>query len=182
MMGPQGGQGEWEGGQVAAAKQGRVEPGGRSCADPGGARKGGEGTWLTWWRPGRDEGIDYEVVWGVVLLAGFALVRLLPPAFFTWYACPFRRLTGLPCPTCGMTRATLHAVHSAWGEAWAINPLGTLVLALAAGFVLYAGVVTVFGLPRPRIDLRHRYAVVIFRVLLPVAVLVNWGYLIHHGV
>ena len=37
--------------------------------------------------------------------------------------CPFRRLTGLPCPACGATRALLAASRLDFGRAFALNPI-----------------------------------------------------------
>lgn len=138
--------------------------------------------WVQWWSPRRDAGVDYELLWGAVLLVVFAAARLLPSRLLTWYPCPFHKVTGMPCPTCGTTRATLHAVHLEWGAAFSLNPLGTVGIALAWMYIGYAAVVTTLRLPRPRFSFRHRYAVLFFRVLLPLALLLNWGYLIHHGV
>lgn len=51
--------------------------------------------------------------------------------------CPFRRLTGLPCPTCGLTRSWSALMHGQFGDSVAFHPLGPVTLlgaaALAAG-------------------------------------------------
>lgn len=44
--------------------------------------------------------------------------------------CPFRTLTGLPCPGCGLTRSWVYLAHGWWGHALAANPFG-IVLAVA---------------------------------------------------
>ncbi len=46
--------------------------------------------------------------------------------------CPFRRITGLPCPSCGMTRAMAALSHGAWDLAIACNVASPLVGALCA--------------------------------------------------
>lgn len=38
-------------------------------------------------------------------------------------ACLFRRLTGIPCPGCGMTRAFAHLAKGEWAAAWTNHPL-----------------------------------------------------------
>lgn len=48
--------------------------------------------------------------------------------------CPFRRLTGLPCPTCGLTRSWSAALHGRLGESVAFHPLGPLTVVGAAAF------------------------------------------------
>ncbi|WP_420040251.1 DUF2752 domain-containing protein [Gordonia sp. MP11Mi] len=45
--------------------------------------------------------------------------------------CPFRRLTGLPCPGCGLTRAFVYTMHGDLPSAFAAHAFGPLVVALA---------------------------------------------------
>ena len=51
------------------------------------------------------------------------------------WGCWFRERFGVPCPTCGMTRSTLLAVHGQLGAAWHLNPAGAL---LAPGLFVFA--------------------------------------------
>lgn len=52
-------------------------------------------------------------------------------------ACGVRARFGVPCPTCGVTRGVVLAVHGAWADAWSLAPgaamavAGMVVLALA---------------------------------------------------
>lgn len=52
--------------------------------------------------------------------------------------CPFRMLTGLPCPGCGLTRSWVHLMHGDVGGAFAFNVFGPLTLALTAVAVVLA--------------------------------------------
>jgi Protein of unknown function (DUF2752) len=47
--------------------------------------------------------------------------------------CPLLALTGVPCPFCGMTVATVAITHGHWATATAASPLAFLVAALAVG-------------------------------------------------
>jgi hypothetical protein len=44
--------------------------------------------------------------------------------------CPFRRLTGLPCPGCGMTRSFVALAHGDVGASFSFHPLGPLMMAI----------------------------------------------------
>jgi hypothetical protein len=75
-------------------------------------------------RPARDLRIG-----GAALVGAAALWPVLPlhPPF----ACPLRAITGIPCPLCGMTRASVAAVHGHFGTSLAFNPGGLLVVLVA---------------------------------------------------
>jgi hypothetical protein len=44
--------------------------------------------------------------------------------------CPLRTLTGVPCPFCGMTTASVAITHGNWATAAGANPFAYLVVAL----------------------------------------------------
>src|SRR3954465_15376423 len=44
--------------------------------------------------------------------------------------CPFRRLTGLPCPGCGMSRSFVALAHGDISDAFAYNRLRPLLMAI----------------------------------------------------
>jgi len=58
------------------------------------------------------------------------------------WCCGFHKITGLPCPSCGMTRALFAAANGRFKEAFAFHPLGLLLfvsgIALSFVFVLEA--------------------------------------------
>lgn len=55
---------------------------------------------------------------GLAALGGFLLFRVWVPAPGRESTlCPLRRLTGLPCPGCGMTRAFAHLAKGEWSAA-----------------------------------------------------------------
>jgi len=49
--------------------------------------------------------------------------------------CPFRLMTGLPCPGCGLTRSWVYLLHGQPGAATAANPFGILALLAAVALV-----------------------------------------------
>lgn len=57
---------------------------------------------------------------GVVWIAAYFLQPYVQHAPTV---CTFRLVTGKPCLTCGMTRATCALAHGKWAEAWHYHPL-----------------------------------------------------------
>ncbi|MFZ2242283.1 MAG: DUF2752 domain-containing protein, partial [Gordonia amarae] len=53
--------------------------------------------------------------------------------------CPFRMMTGLSCPGCGLTRSWVYTMHGDWAAAFGANIVGPLLI--AAVVVLAAVVV-----------------------------------------
>lgn len=49
--------------------------------------------------------------------------------------CPFRRITGIPCPLCGTTTAAVLLVRGRLVDALQVNPLGVLVVLVAVWVV-----------------------------------------------
>lgn len=85
----------------------------------------------------RDRKLGLAMAGGGVLY--FALVwggwELMP--------CPLLKVTGLPCPGCGMTRSCLALLRGDWLESWRMNPFGPVFAVFWA--VVGAGVL----LPQP---------------------------------
>ena len=63
---------------------------------------------------------------------------VLAARFLPWHKlpsmCMFYHLTGLPCPSCGMTRSVISLTHLRFREAVSLNPLGPLFVGM---FVLW---------------------------------------------
>jgi hypothetical protein len=53
----------------------------------------------------------------------------------TWLVCPIRHFTGVPCPTCGMTRAFMALARGDLSAAWQHHALGGAVF-LAFGVAI----------------------------------------------
>jgi hypothetical protein len=58
---------------------------------------------------------------GWILLASFVLLTGSLLGISLWF-CPFRAITGLPCPGCGLTRAVSSMVAGRWEDALQFHP------------------------------------------------------------
>jgi hypothetical protein len=113
---------------------------------------------------------------GIVAGAAVLLLRLdrLPFVF-----CVFKQLTGLPCPTCGGTRAVGRLAALDVHGAFVMNPLA---VALAVTVALWA-VSDLVLLPRRqslRLEIRPDLATPA-RVTVVLVALMNWAYLVLAG-
>jgi len=68
---------------------------------------------------------DYYIKYGVVLL--LIMILLLIPENIIYRnevtLCIFKKITGIPCPFCGMTRASCDILHFRFLSALSYNPL-----------------------------------------------------------
>jgi hypothetical protein len=115
---------------------------------------------------------------GIGLLAA-AVVGLLGLDRVPLTFCVFKGLTGLPCPTCGSTRAVAQLFDLDPAGALAMNPFTTLVAVVIAAWA----VVDVLLLPRRR-ALRVGLSRPVghgFRIAAFVAFVANWVYLLVVG-
>jgi hypothetical protein len=121
--------------------------------------------------------------WGTVFLGagvlGVAAVGLLHLDHLPFSTCFFKLLTGLPCPTCGTTRALGRLFALDVAGAFAMNPLATL----GAIALLAWGLTDLALLPARKalaIEVSDPVARVL-RVAALVAVVLNWVFLIASG-
>jgi hypothetical protein len=114
-----------------------------------------------------------EVFAGLFALS-FLAARFLP-LLALGYVCPFRAATGLPCATCGMTRAWVALAHGEIPRALSASPLGALLAAAAWAFALAAALRLLLGLawPRPRPGAARAAALLGLGALLA-----NWAWLV----
>ena len=91
--------------------------------------------------------------------------------------CPLHALTGIPCPTCGMTRGLVCLLQGQIEEALLFNPLMMVALLSALLYLLYAGVVVIGRLPRLRWEPLSQTAAICVRIGVVLLIAVNWIYL-----
>jgi hypothetical protein len=104
---------------------------------------------------------------------------------FSSEACPFRRFTHLPCPSCGSTRAVLSILHGDLLEALFLNPLGFVIVLLLLLcplwllFDLFTGKTTLFKVYQSTEIMLKRPVIMLPLILL---ISVNWIWNIIKGI
>ena len=126
--------------------------------------------------------IDHEKVWSGIFALGLALAVAVPAHVRVALFCPFKRLTGLPCPTCGSGRVISAFLSLAPRDAFQMNPLVAVVFVAWALFSVYAAVVILFRLPRLRATTRARWTRWPLVAVAIGAVAANWLYLVFVGI
>ncbi len=122
-------------------------------------------------------GLRLSLVGAMAWLALVGLVEWLRPAGCAVSLCILRNVTGLPCPTCGSTRAVRALAAGRPIEALGHNPLVVTAMACGAAWLFWRAV----RAPRRRGALRrpsNGAALAVVAVLLVVA---NWCYLLVHA-
>lgn len=73
---------------------------------------------------------------------GPALLREITP-------CPFRMLTDVRCPLCGLTHAWHAALHGDWADAFAAHAVAPLLLPIGIAAILWFSFTAVFHANEP---------------------------------
>jgi hypothetical protein len=81
--------------------------------------------------------LDVSVAILPFFLFGFWLARFAAPLFKLLPACIFRQVTGVPCPSCGATRAGLALAQGDLMIALSYNPLLVISLGILFGWSMF---------------------------------------------
>jgi hypothetical protein len=129
----------------------------------------------------RRRGEDWELILGVICVPALFLFAGLMACLYRLgisLPCVFRVVTGIPCPSCGATRCAALLLSGRVWEAWRTQPLVATAAVLGGAYSLYAFIVVIGRLPRPRpgpLPRRVRRALLAGALL---AIAANWLYLI----
>ena len=98
--------------------------------------------------------VDALAIIGVI---GLSIARWVPIAtLLPFWGCGFRKLTGIPCPGCGLTRVADRVAHFNVLGALKANPLGTVAALLFAGCIVASVVHLLFKGPVPELVMSER--------------------------
>src|SRR3954447_20672628 len=126
------------------------------------------------WRRLRTGEPDYELIFLLVTSAAAMGAIVWLRLGLPWPECNFRALFGIPCLTCGSTRALLALAQGNFALAWHLNPLATVAMCGIALYDVYALAVLATRAMRLRVALPRN-------VVLPAlvaAALLNWFHLL----
>lgn len=122
--------------------------------------------------PGRQLGF----LWGGAVLLCAAAAPWTPALAQGMPACPFRELLGVPCLTCGSTRALAALTRIDLGAAFDWNPL-----VAGAGILFIAGGVVALGAALAGVEVRAPRPTALLRAALAAAIAANWAFLVAAG-
>src|SRR5450432_295361 len=129
-------------------------------------------------RPLAPREIDHELLWLIVSCATFAGLASWVAARLPTPQCAFRSLTGLPCITCGATRAAIQFFHGHFAASFLFNPLAFLALCSLLALDVYALAVIAARAPRLRLGNFSRAEKRLARLLGIILLAGNWIYLL----
>jgi hypothetical protein len=113
---------------------------------------------------------------GWLIASGTGLVAFTP--------CLVKHVTGMPCPTCGATRAALAFIQGDVGAAFLLNPIGPLMVIVTAGtlaFVLRDLVLQRHAVHRAYLRLCELLRQPQYAVPLAMLMCVNWAWNVYKG-
>lgn len=122
----------------------------------------------------KTERFGHAEVFAAIAALSFVAALLLPLLPLS-YTCPLKGMTGLPCATCGMTRAFVRLAHGDVLGAIEASPLGALAAAIAWVYALADAVRVALGAPLPVLSPRALRATTAAAI---VALLANWAWLL----
>ena len=128
----------------------------------------------------RANGLPLGAIFLGIGVAGTAAVALLGLDRLPILVCTFRAVTGLPCLTCGATRAAARLFFGDFAGAFAMNPLATM----GAVALVPWGIADLALLTRGRalaVEIARPAAAWALRGLAVAAVVANWAYLVASG-
>jgi len=129
----------------------------------------------------RASAVDHELIWAPIATLILLAARFFPFEQFPIGWCPLLTVTGVPCLSCGGTRALMALTRLDLAAAFALNPLIAALGLAGVAYVVHALGVWLLGWRRWRPAMPSASARRALRIAVVVAIAINWGYLIVVG-
>lgn len=121
--------------------------------------------------------IEFGIIYGGMALVALFVVRFFPVMTTLAPSCVFKGLTGIPCPTCGGTRAAVHLAHGGVLASLGMNPLAAIVLIFGILYFFYSALTFLFDIQRINLVITgHEKNAA--RLMLIATAAINWAYLV----
>lgn len=112
---------------------------------------------------------------GVIAVGIYFLARLIAITCNGVTICTFKAATGVPCPSCGLTRAAIALSHGRPVDAFLFNPLMTAVIGVCVVWLICK---YILGITVTMQISRVEFWVMMF--LITAAIAANWVYVIKY--
>jgi hypothetical protein len=127
-------------------------------------------------RKRRPDDVEFGLVYGTM-----AILALVTAYFFPFTdllpSCVFNTMTGIPCPTCGVTRSLVHLAQGNFLTAFRMNPLFALMIVTALLAFMLNAISLIGKYPRITLTLTPSHTIIL-RAAVILIFLINWVYLI----
>ncbi len=120
--------------------------------------------------------LEFGIIYGTIALAAVGAASVLPLMKLV-PSCLFRSLTGMPCPTCGTTRALMHFSRGDLATAFSQNPLFVSLLTLTFLYFVVNSIATLLRFPRV-IVLLSSFERSLLTAAACIIIAANWTYLL----
>ena len=118
----------------------------------------------------KEKHFPFGIIFSLIILIGGIFYNIFP--IYDGLGCPFKKITGIPCPTCGGIRLYHSVIKGDFYRAFLFNPL--IFLSGVVIFILAIYDIFIFtGLIK-----KKKISFNLFRIILIISVLANWIYLI----
>lgn len=106
------------------------------------------------WKKRVPGAIEFGIMYGAIALLAVMAASVLP-LLAVAPSCVWKGLTGIPCPTCGATRALVLLAHGDIAQALIMHPLVALGVIGSIALFCYDLLTLLIPLPRPALLLTH---------------------------
>lgn len=117
----------------------------------------------------------------LILISGYFFLYYFPDTIKCHDLCPFKIITGIPCPACGSVRVTMLLFKGEFWESVLVNPLGIVTNILILVSIIWMSVDLLKGKETYVPFLKKDWPVKV-KVFFGIILLINWIWNIEKGI